>query len=45
MEYNKGDATAGLLAKQGLLTDLTGEVAKHGWDKEISPSVATTSLL
>jgi raffinose/stachyose/melibiose transport system substrate-binding protein len=43
MEYNKGDATAGLLAKQGLLTDLTGQVTSHGWDKEISPSVATTS--
>src|SRR5258708_34106977 len=23
LEYNKGDATAGLLSKQGLLTDLT----------------------
>jgi raffinose/stachyose/melibiose transport system substrate-binding protein len=43
MEYNKGNATAGLLAKQGLLTDLTPEVKKHGWDKLLSPSVATTS--
>lgn len=40
MEYNKGNATAGLLAKQGLLTDLTSQVTSHGWDKEISPSVA-----
>ncbi|MFJ4847126.1 MULTISPECIES: extracellular solute-binding protein [unclassified Streptomyces] len=43
MEYNKGNATAGLLAKQGLLTDLTPEVTKHGWDKLLSPSVTTTS--
>ena len=27
MEYNKGNATAGLLSKQGLLTDLTPAVA------------------
>jgi raffinose/stachyose/melibiose transport system substrate-binding protein len=43
MEYNKGNATAGLLAKQGLLTDLTPEVTKYGWDKLLSPSVTTTS--
>lgn len=43
MEYNKGNATAGLLAKQGLLTDLTPEVTEHGWDKLLSPSVTTTS--
>lgn len=43
MEYNKGNATAGLLAKQGLLTDLTPQVTKHGWDKLLSPSVTTTS--
>ncbi|MDX3076864.1 extracellular solute-binding protein [Streptomyces sp. NPDC088354] len=43
MEYNKGNATAGLLAKQGLLTDLTPQVAKYGWDKLLSPSVTTTS--
>src|SRR5438067_810285 len=29
MEYNKGNATAGLLSKQGLLTDLTAEAAKR----------------
>src|SRR3954465_4746535 len=28
MEYNKGNATAGALAKQGLLTDLTAEATK-----------------
>ncbi|MFJ2958695.1 extracellular solute-binding protein [Streptomyces sp. NPDC087270] len=43
MEYNKGNSTAGLLAKQGLLTDLTPEVTKYGWDKLLSPSVTTTS--
>ena len=40
MEYNKGNATAGLLSKQGLLTDLTGEATKRGWDKALSASVA-----
>ncbi|MHB9756855.1 ABC transporter substrate-binding protein [Streptomyces sp. BYX5S] len=43
MEYNKGNATAGLLSKQGLLTDLSAEVKKRGWDKSLSPSVTTTS--
>jgi raffinose/stachyose/melibiose transport system substrate-binding protein len=41
MEYNKGNATAGLLSKQGLLTDLSSEVTKRGWDKLIAPNVAT----
>ena len=43
MEYNKGNATAGLLSKQGLLTDLTGEATKRGWDKLLSPSLQTTA--
>lgn len=43
LEYNKGDATAGLLAKQGLLTDLTPAVEKYGWDKKITGNLATTS--
>jgi raffinose/stachyose/melibiose transport system substrate-binding protein len=43
MEYNKGNATAGLLAKQGLLTDLTPEAGKRGWDKLLSPSLQTTA--
>jgi raffinose/stachyose/melibiose transport system substrate-binding protein len=43
MEYNKGNATAGLLAKQGLLTDLTPEASKRGWDKLLSPSLQTTA--
>src|SRR6201986_279124 len=33
MEYNKGHATTGLRSKQGLLTDLTPEATKYGWDK------------
>ena len=43
MEYNKGNATAGLLSKQGLLTDLTAEATKRGWDKKLSPSLQTTA--
>ncbi|TQJ88510.1 ABC transporter substrate-binding protein [Streptomyces sp. SLBN-31] len=43
MEYNKGNATAGQLSKQGLLTDLSAEVTKRGWDKTLSAGVATTS--
>ena len=43
MEYNKGNATAGQLSKQGLLTDLSAEAAKRGWDKKFSAGVATTS--
>jgi raffinose/stachyose/melibiose transport system substrate-binding protein len=43
MEYNKGDATTGLLSKQGLLTDLTPQVTQHGWDKTLSPSLQVTA--
>lgn len=43
MEVNKGNATAGLYAKQGLLTDLTDVATQHGWDKILSPSIQTTS--
>ena len=43
MEYNKGNATSGLLSKQGLLTDLTPEVSKFGWDKLLSPSLQVTA--
>ena len=43
LEYNKGNATAGLLSKQGLLTDLTDESAKRGWDKALSQSLQTTT--
>ena len=44
MEYNKGNATAGALSKQGLLTDLTAEVTKRSWDKKLSAGVRTTSV-
>ncbi|GAA3953934.1 extracellular solute-binding protein [Actinoplanes auranticolor] len=43
LEYNKGNATAGLLSKQGLLTDLTEESEKRGWEKKLSPSLQTTT--
>ncbi len=43
LEYNKGNATAGLLAKQGLITDMTSEVTKRGWDKLLAPNVAETA--
>ncbi|MFF0226103.1 extracellular solute-binding protein [Streptomyces sp. NPDC004629] len=43
MEYNKGNATAGLLSKQGLLTDLTAQATTRGWDKKLSAGVRTTS--
>jgi raffinose/stachyose/melibiose transport system substrate-binding protein len=43
MEINKGNATAGLYATQGLLTDLTEVAAERGWDEIMSPSIQTTS--
>ncbi|ACU75801.1 extracellular solute-binding protein family 1 [Catenulispora acidiphila DSM 44928] len=43
MEYNKGNSTAGLLSKQGLLTDLSSQAASRGWDKTLSPSLQTTA--
>lgn len=43
MEYNKGNATTGLLSKQGLLTDLTPEATKRGWDKLLSQNTAVTA--
>ena len=42
MEYNKGNATAGLLSTQGLLTDLSGVAKARGWDKVLGPSLQTT---
>jgi raffinose/stachyose/melibiose transport system substrate-binding protein len=42
MEYNKGNATAGLLSTQGLLTDLTSVATARGWDKILTPSLQTT---
>src|SRR4051794_19848473 len=43
LEYNKGNATAGLLSKQGLLTDISSEVTKRGWDKMLPANVAETA--
>ncbi|WP_328469609.1 extracellular solute-binding protein [Actinoplanes sp. NBC_00393] len=43
MEYNKGNATAGLLSKQGLLTDLSEQATERGWDKKLSSSLQTTA--
>ena len=43
MEYNKGNATAGLLASQGLLTDLTDVAKARGWDTKLAPSLQTTA--
>ncbi|PVU83658.1 sugar ABC transporter substrate-binding protein [Cellulomonas sp. WB94] len=43
MEYNKGNATAGLLASQGLLTDLTDVAKTRGWDTKLASSLQTTA--
>jgi len=43
LEYNKGNATAGLLASQGLLTDLTPAVEAYGWDDKLAESLQTTA--
>jgi raffinose/stachyose/melibiose transport system substrate-binding protein len=42
LEINKGNATAGLYAKQGLLTDITDIAALKGWDKLLPSSIQTT---
>ncbi len=43
MEYNKGNATAGQLASQGLLTPLTDVAEEKGWDEALGGSLATTA--
>jgi raffinose/stachyose/melibiose transport system substrate-binding protein len=43
LEYNKGNATAGLLASQGLLTDLDPAVKAYGWDDKLAESLQTTA--
>jgi raffinose/stachyose/melibiose transport system substrate-binding protein len=43
LEYNKGNATAGLLSSQGLLSNLDEVVADHGWDDQLSSSLQTTA--
>lgn len=42
LRYNKGNATSGLLASQGLLTNLNDYVSEYGWDKIITGSLADT---
>jgi len=43
MEYNKGNATAGQLASQGLLSPLTDAATERGWDDKLSASLQTTA--
>ncbi|HAM25465.1 MAG TPA: sugar ABC transporter substrate-binding protein [Microbacteriaceae bacterium] len=43
LEYNKGNATAGLLSSQGLLTNLDPAVKAYGWDKKLASSLQTTA--
>jgi raffinose/stachyose/melibiose transport system substrate-binding protein len=43
LEYNKGNATAGLLSSQGLLTPLTDVVEEYGWDDLLAPALQTTA--
>jgi len=43
LEYNKGNATAGLLSSQGLLTPLDDAVEEYGWDDRLAPSLQTTA--
>ena len=43
MEYNKGNATAGQLAAQGLLRPLTDAAEADGWADKLSGSLQTTA--
>lgn len=43
MEYNKGNATAGQLAAQGLITPLTDAAKQYGWESKLAGSLATTA--
>ena len=44
IEINKGAANAGTFATESLITDMTAEATKRGWDKILSPSIQTTCL-
>lgn len=44
MEYNKGNATAGQLAAQGLIMPLTDAAKQYGWDTKLAGSLATTAM-
>ena len=43
LEYNKGNATAGLLASQGLLLELDDAYEKYGWGDKLAESLQTTA--
>lgn len=43
MEYNKGNATAGQLAAQGLLAPLTDAAEENGWADKLTGSLQTTA--
>jgi raffinose/stachyose/melibiose transport system substrate-binding protein len=43
MEYNKGNATAGQLAAQGLLSPLTDVAEEKGWADKLPGSLQTTA--
>ncbi len=43
MEYNKGNATAGQLAAQGLLSTLTDDAEELGWSDKLASSLQTTA--
>ncbi|GAA2044285.1 extracellular solute-binding protein [Agromyces tropicus] len=43
LEYNKGNATAGLLSSEGLLTPLDDVVDEYGWGDLLAPSLQTTA--
>ena len=42
MQINKGNATAGLYAREGLLTNLEAIATERGWDRLLSPSIQST---
>ncbi len=43
LEFNKGNATAGLLASQGLLAPLDDAYAEYGWGDKLADSLQTTA--
>ena len=43
LEFNKGNATAGLLASQGLLAPLDDAYEEYGWGDKLADSLQTTA--
>lgn len=43
LEYNKGNATGGLLASQGLLSSMDDAYEEYGWADKLAPSLQTTA--